>query len=91
MKIKYNALFFKAEEGGFIVTFPDIPSVITQGDTFDEAKEMAFDVIGLALLDENGKFTYPMPTNKSDIYVPEGAVLVSVLFDETEYLNKHIG
>ncbi|MDH3001496.1 transcriptional regulator [Chelonobacter oris] len=41
----YPALFTAAEEGGFVVTFPDIPEGITQGNTFDEAMEMAEDVL----------------------------------------------
>ncbi|WP_238329470.1 type II toxin-antitoxin system HicB family antitoxin [Mannheimia haemolytica] len=35
----YPALFTPAEEGGFVVTFPDLPEAITQGDTFEEAME----------------------------------------------------
>ncbi|SMB88481.1 antitoxin HicB [Pasteurella testudinis DSM 23072] len=41
----YAAHFTPADEGGFVVTFPDIPEGITQGDTFEEAMEMAEDVL----------------------------------------------
>ncbi len=41
----YPARFEPAEEGGFVVTFPDLPEAITQGDDFDEAMEMAEDVL----------------------------------------------
>jgi len=37
------------EDGGFVVTFPDIPEAITQGETREEALEMAKEALGLAL------------------------------------------
>jgi antitoxin HicB len=36
-------------EGGFTVTFPDVPEAITQGDTEEEAAEMAEDALVTAL------------------------------------------
>lgn len=41
----YPAKFTPAEEGGFVVTFRDIPEAITQGDDLTEAIEMAEDVL----------------------------------------------
>ena len=41
----YPAKFSPAEEGGFVVTFRDIPEAITQGDNMAEAQEMAADVL----------------------------------------------
>jgi antitoxin HicB len=35
--------------GGFVVTFPDIPEAITQGETVDEALKMAQDALETAL------------------------------------------
>jgi len=37
------------EDGGFIVTFPDIPEAITQGETREEALVMAKEALELAL------------------------------------------
>lgn len=39
----YFAVFHPAEEkeGGFVVTFPDLPGCVTQGNSFDEALSMA--------------------------------------------------
>ncbi|MBF0499512.1 MAG: type II toxin-antitoxin system HicB family antitoxin [Candidatus Riflebacteria bacterium] len=37
MKIEFSALFEPQKEGGFTVTFPDIPEAITEGDTMEEA------------------------------------------------------
>jgi len=45
----YPAKFEPALEGGFVVTFRDIPEAITQGDTLDEAMEMAQDVLVSAM------------------------------------------
>ncbi|WP_066459891.1 type II toxin-antitoxin system HicB family antitoxin [Castellaniella caeni] len=45
----YPAHFNKAPEGGFVVTFRDIPEAITQGDTEAEALEMAADALLTAI------------------------------------------
>ena len=37
------------ESGGFVVTFPDIPEAMTQGETVEEALEMAQDALETAL------------------------------------------
>jgi antitoxin HicB len=41
----YPAHFSAAEEGGFVVTFRDIPEAMTQGDTLEEALAMAEDAL----------------------------------------------
>ncbi len=43
--MRYPAKLEAAEEGGFVVTFRDIPEAITQGETEAEALEMAEDVL----------------------------------------------
>ena len=59
--VNYQALFEPAEEGGFIVTFPDFEFGITQGDTEAEARAMAEDSLALVIESyiEQGK---PLPT-----------------------------
>ena len=37
------------EDGGFVVTFRDVPEAITQGDTLDEALHNAADALTVAL------------------------------------------
>lgn len=37
------------DDGGFVVTFPDIPEAITQGDTKEEAIAMAQDALETAI------------------------------------------
>ncbi len=41
----FTVLFTPAEEGGFVVTCPALPGVVTEGDTIEEAREMAADAI----------------------------------------------
>ena len=48
-KLFYPALFHKAEEGGFWVSFPDIPECLTQGDDMEQSYEMAVEALGLSL------------------------------------------
>jgi antitoxin HicB len=43
--MEYPAVFDAAEEDGFIVKFPDFDWGVTQGDTEEEARDMAEDAI----------------------------------------------
>lgn len=45
--LQYPAVFTPAEEGGYVVTFPDFPELATQGETFEEARDMAADILQL--------------------------------------------
>ena len=47
--LSYPAHFEPAEEGGFVVTFPDIPEAITQGEDVEDALIHAADVLESAL------------------------------------------
>jgi predicted RNase H-like HicB family nuclease len=64
--LRYKAIFDPAEEGGFTVTVPKLPGVVTEGDTFEEALEMVKDAIEgyLLVLQEQG-VEIPEPDNKS--------------------------
>jgi hypothetical protein len=42
---RYTVLFEPAEEGGYVATCPALPGLVTEGDTLDEAREMAKDAI----------------------------------------------
>jgi predicted RNase H-like HicB family nuclease len=52
----YTALFEPAEEGGYVVTCPALPGLVTEGDSLEEAREMARDAIRayLASLQKDG-------------------------------------
>ena len=47
----YTVLFEPAEEGGYVVTCPALPAVVTQGESIEEARAMAADAVRLVLED----------------------------------------
>ena len=50
-KLSYPALLTPdLEEGGFVVTFPDLPEAITQGDTLEQAQQAASDCLEEAIV-----------------------------------------
>ncbi len=59
-QLRYTAVFEPAEEGGYIVTFPAIPGLATQGETLDEARAMAADCLR-AYLESLLKDGEPLP------------------------------
>jgi antitoxin HicB len=58
--MKYPATFTPAEEGGFVITFRDIPEAISQGDDEAEALDMAADVL-LTVMDFYFEDRRPVP------------------------------
>jgi antitoxin HicB len=42
---QYTAVFEPAQEGGYIVTVPALPGLVTEGDTLEEARAMVKDAI----------------------------------------------
>ena len=59
----YTIFFQPAEEGGYVVTCPALPGLVTEGDTLEEAREMAADAIRgyLESLQRDGQ---PIPSDK---------------------------
>lgn len=47
--MQYPAPFTPADEGGYVVTFRNIPEAIPQGDTLNEAMAMAADALATSL------------------------------------------
>ncbi|OGV97214.1 hypothetical protein A2W24_04280 [Microgenomates group bacterium RBG_16_45_19] len=43
--LRYNAVFEPAEEGGYVVTVPKLPGLVTEGDNFEAALSMVKDAI----------------------------------------------
>lgn len=41
----FTMLFEPAEEGGYVVTCPALPGLVTEGDTLEEARQMAEDAL----------------------------------------------
>ena len=48
-RITYPAVFETDEDGGYGVTFPDLPGCVTQGDTMEAAYANAIEVLELHL------------------------------------------
>ena len=89
-KLFYPALFHKAEEGGFWVSFPDIPECLTQGDDMAQAYEMAVDALGLALTSrENEHQPLPSPSDPTEIIPELDAFLVVIEFDMLAYKKRN--
>lgn len=85
-KLFYPAVFHKAEEGGFWVTFPDIPECMTQGEDMQQAYEMAVEALGLSIttMEEEGE-ELPKASAPDMVLTEEGSFLVVVEFDLMEY------
>ncbi|MFR3238092.1 MAG: type II toxin-antitoxin system HicB family antitoxin [Acutalibacter sp.] len=84
-KIYYPAVFHP-EEVGFSVFVPDVQGCATQGDTLEEATEMALDAIGLCLEETKD---FPTPSLPSSIQTEPGDFVALVPFDALEYQKKY--
>ena len=88
-KFFYPALFHKEDDGGFWVSFPDIPECLTQGTDMSQANEMAVDALGLALEDRMKENNVPVPTSIDFLVIAENSYPVIIEFDLLEYKKKH--
>ncbi|MFR5858026.1 MAG: type II toxin-antitoxin system HicB family antitoxin [Clostridia bacterium] len=88
-KFFYPALFHKEDDGGFWVSFPDIPECLTQGTDMSQAYEMAVDALGLALEDRMKENNVPVPTSIDFLVIAENSYPVIIEFDLLEYKKKH--
>ncbi len=88
-KLFYPALFHKAEEGGFWVSFPDIKECLTQGDDMAQAYEMAVDALGLALIcREEEHQELPAASDPTQITPEPDSFLVVIEFDMSAYKKR---
>ncbi|TYC88058.1 type II toxin-antitoxin system HicB family antitoxin [Acetobacterium wieringae] len=88
-KMFYPAVFIPEDDGGFTVTFPDVPSCITCGDSMEQSYEMAFEALGLVLsymVDK--KEPIPRASNPQDIKLEDGQFLVVIEFDMVAYKKR---
>lgn len=86
MKNIYYPAIFHPEEVGYSVFVPDIEGCSTQGDTMDEAVEMAKDAIGLML---EGLNEYPQASSPSVLPLEDGEFVVVIPFNPAEYAKKN--
>ena len=88
-KLFYPAIFHEAEEGGFWVSFPDLPECLTEGDNMQQAYEMAVEALGISLISrKEDREIIPKPTEINKIDAKDG-ILAVVEFDMMEYQKKH--
>ncbi len=67
--IAYPALFHP-DEKGYWVEFPDIPGCLTEGNTLEEAKEMAKEALSAMLESlDSRKMSIPVPSNIKGEYI----------------------
>lgn len=83
MEFVYKANVVADPDGGFVVTFIDVPEAITHGNTKEEAMENAQEALGLALrgivLDDQ---PLPQPVSRDGVSVavdPEDAIKLAVI------------
>ena len=83
MTYVYPTIFEPAEEGGYVVTVPDIPCCFTQGDDMADAIFMAEDVIAMMLAGyEDEEKPVPEPSRIEDIKTDGIVSLVRADTDE---------
>ena len=88
-KLFYPALFHKAEDGGFWISFPDFPECFTEGDDMKQAYEMTVEALGLALVNrKEEKEEIPDPSDLDKIQNEDGTIVI-VEFDMLEYQRRH--
>lgn len=62
--LNYKVVMTPDETGGYVVTCPALPGLVTEGDTLEEARAMAADAI-LGYLESLKKDGEPIPTDNS--------------------------
>jgi len=70
--LRYPVVLSPAEEGGFVVAFPDVPEAITQGDDRNEALSNARDALETALeiyVDDNRDLPAPRAPKRGQMLV----------------------
>ena len=89
-RLFYPALFHKAEEDGFWISFPDFPECLTQGEDMQDAYEMAVDALGLAIISrEESKEQLPVPSQPAAVPMEADAFCVIIEFDLLSYQKKN--
>jgi antitoxin HicB len=79
----YTFVFQPEPEGGFTVTCPALPGLVTHGETLDEARAMARDAMEglIEIMLEKGK---PVPESDMAEAAPRFHQLANTLQDEDE-------
>jgi antitoxin HicB len=62
----FTVFFEPSTEGGYIVTVPALPGLVTEGDTLEEARDMARDAIR-AYIESLMKDGEPIPEEENTV------------------------
>jgi antitoxin HicB len=65
----FTVLFEPAQEGGYVVTCPALPGLVTEGDTLEEARAMAKEAI-VGYLESLRKDGLPIPSDQQSTPTP---------------------
>ena len=89
-KYYYPAIFWPAEESGYVVIVPDLQGCVTEGDDLEEAMYMAKDAINCWLYEFEEK-DYPMPNNVNDVDKSEypNSFVSLVEYDPNDFKHNH--
>lgn len=84
-KYVFPAVFETAEEGGYVITFPNFEGA-TQGENLADAVEMATDYLNCVLCDyEDEKKEIPHATDICKIKAEKGGFVNMIVADTTAY------
>ena len=90
MRYVYPAVFEPAEEGGFIVSVPDIEGCFSEGESLAEAMFMAQDALAMILVyHEDHDNPIPDSTPIEKVEVPENCVVSLVLADTDQWRRTY--
>lgn len=86
----YPAIFHNDKKGGYWISFPDFPECMTQGETMEEAYEMAVEAMGLCIDDRlKNEESLPEVSAPVDYILQEDDFSCLIEFDLVQYRKKH--
>jgi predicted RNase H-like HicB family nuclease len=65
--VQYVALIHQDADGSYSVSFPDIPGVVTAGETVEEAEEEAAELLAFAAEDSDGAIVLNPPRSIDEL------------------------
>ena len=83
-KYAFPAVFTPAEEGSYLVTFPDLENAFTDGENIEDSLANASDVLNLMLYDAKQE-NIPKATAIKEIKTPDGGFVSMILADTVAY------
>lgn len=90
MTLIYPAIFEPCQEGGYVVTIPDMPGCVTEGDTLAEAILMGQDAAsGWALTELEEGRPAPAPTPIQQVRPAEGGFVSLLTLDMDAYAERY--